>query len=66
MIGRLVDQVLGFGDVVLLFLNLRRGQANPRSNSIPCDDFIAAVEDLIVTPQHRIARLDEAGVDVAA
>lgn len=62
----LVDHVLGLGHVVLLFLNLRRGQANPRSDAVPRDDFIAAVEDLIMTPHHRIARLDEAGVDVAA
>jgi hypothetical protein len=65
-IGGLIQFVLGFGHVLPLILNLRCGQANPRSNAVPRDDFIAAIEDLIVTPQHRIACLDEAEVDVAA
>jgi hypothetical protein len=65
-IGGLIQFVLGFGHILLLILNLRRGQANARANAVPRDDFIAAIEDLIVTPQHRIARLDETEVDVAA
>jgi hypothetical protein len=50
--GGSIQQVLGFDQVVLLILDLRGSQANSRCNSVPGDDFRAAIEDLIVTSQH--------------
>ena len=63
--GGSIQQVLGFDQLALLSLDLRGGQANSRCNSVPGDDFRAAIEDLIATSQHRIPFLDEAGIDVA-
>ena len=51
-VGGLIQIVFDFGHVLLLILDLRRGQTNPRSNAVPRDDFVAAIEDLIVTPLH--------------
>ena len=62
MVGRMIQQILRIVDVLLLTLELRRGQTNCGCDALSGDDFISAIEDLTVAYQRRIARLDEAGV----
>lgn len=64
-VAALTHQIFGFGHVLLLCLNLLRGQADPRRNPLARDGLIAAIEHHIVTFHHRVTRLDEAGVDIA-